>query len=63
LVAYSGKVRGLRLFGTDTLPRGLENIGKMGNLAKLLGKVMSKEDVEKIFYRNALRVFMENMKT
>ena len=54
---------GSDFFGTDKLPKGLENIGKMENLAKLLEKVMSKEDVEKIFYKNALRVFMENMKT
>ncbi|MEM4532511.1 MAG: dipeptidase [Desulfurococcaceae archaeon] len=50
-------------FGTDKLPRGLENIGLINNLVnRLFERGLDKESVEKIMYRNALRVFNENMK-
>jgi len=54
---------GSDFFGTDKLPKGLENIGKINDLANaLLEKGITRDEVEKIFYKNALRVFMENMK-
>ena len=50
-------------FGTSKLPKGLENIGLINNLVeKLIENGFSYEDVEKIFYKNALRVFLENMR-
>jgi membrane dipeptidase len=50
-------------FGTTKLPRGLENIGLLKNLVdKLLEKGFQREDIDKILYGNALRVFMENIK-
>lgn len=50
-------------FGTTKLPRGLENIGLINNLVeKLVERGLSMNDIEKIMYRNALRVFLENMK-
>ncbi len=46
--------------GTSRLPRGLEDIGKIQLLfKKLLEKGLSREDVEKIAWRNAYRVFLE----
>ncbi|OYT39313.1 MAG: peptidase [Desulfurococcales archaeon ex4484_58] len=50
-------------FGTEKLPQGLENIGKIDKLAnKLSEKGLSRSDIEKILYQNALRIFIENMK-
>jgi len=50
-------------FGTEKLPKGLEDIGKINSLAEnLLENGLSKDDIEKIFYKNALRVFLENLK-
>lgn len=54
--------------GTDYLgirktPKGLETIDKILNLVEKLKELgLSKEDIEKIAYKNALRVFMENLK-
>ncbi len=54
---------GTDFFGTEKLPKGLEHIGKLTLLAKELAKAgLTESEVEKIFYANALRVFLENMK-
>ncbi|MET1160336.1 MAG: dipeptidase [Thermoprotei archaeon] len=53
---------GTDYFGTSKLPRGLEHIGLINNLAKKLReRGFTEEEIEKVFYRNALRVFLENL--
>ncbi|MEM2860736.1 MAG: membrane dipeptidase, partial [Nitrososphaerota archaeon] len=42
-------------------PKGLEDVTKFGNLwSELLSRGLTREDIELIAYRNALRVIMAN---
>jgi len=55
---------GTDYFGIRKTPKGLETIDKILNLIEKLKELgLSREDIEKITYKNALRVFMENLKS